>query len=101
MWRSHRRATFWTLRLSPIQSGSAGETSDLDGARLIVLAAGTNQKSGETRLDLLSRSAEIFAEIGPDGVGKSTLLGLIAGVKIIQSGEVVLFDKTIADKETL
>ena len=39
--------------------------------------------------------------IGPDGVGKSTLLGLIAGVKIIQSGEVVVFDKTIADKETL
>jgi ribosome-dependent ATPase len=39
--------------------------------------------------------------IGPDGVGKSTLLGLIAGVKVIQSGEVVVFDKTIANKETL
>ena len=39
--------------------------------------------------------------IGPDGVGKSTLLGLIAGVKTIQDGEVIVFDKTIADKATL
>ena len=39
--------------------------------------------------------------IGPDGVGKSTLLGLIAGVKKIQDGEVVVFDKSIADQETL
>ena len=39
--------------------------------------------------------------IGPDGVGKSTLLGLIAGVKKIQDGEIVVFDKTIADKATL
>ncbi|MBV8793858.1 MAG: ribosome-associated ATPase/putative transporter RbbA [Hyphomicrobiales bacterium] len=39
--------------------------------------------------------------IGPDGVGKSTLLGLIAGVKTIQQGEVLVFDKTIANKETL
>jgi ribosome-dependent ATPase len=39
--------------------------------------------------------------IGPDGVGKSTLLGLIAGVKTIQDGEVVVFDKPIADRATL
>src|SRR6202042_945476 len=37
--------------------------------------------------------------IGPDGVGKSTLLGLIAGVKKIQAGEVVVFNKTIANQE--
>jgi L-lactate dehydrogenase len=30
-----------------------------------VLAAGTNQRPGESRLDLLSRNAEIFAEIVP------------------------------------
>ena len=29
--------------------------------------------------------------IGPDGVGKSTLLSLIAGVKIIQQGSVIGF----------
>jgi L-lactate dehydrogenase len=43
----------------------AGEWADLDGARLVVLAAGTNQKPGESRLDLLSRNAEIFAGIVP------------------------------------
>ena len=32
----------------------AGEFADLDGARLVVLAAGTNQRPGESRLDLLS-----------------------------------------------
>ena len=43
----------------------AGESVDLAGARVAVLAAGTNQKPGESRLDLLSRNAEIFAEIVP------------------------------------
>jgi L-lactate dehydrogenase len=43
----------------------AGEFADLDGARLVVLAAGTNQWPGESRLDLLSRNAEIFSEIVP------------------------------------
>ena len=37
--------------------------------------------------------------IGPDGVGKSTLLSLIAGVKIIQSGIVQVFDRNMADKK--
>ena len=43
----------------------AGELADLAGARVVVLAAGTNQRPGESRLDLLSRNAEIFAEIVP------------------------------------
>ena len=36
--------------------------------------------------------------IGPDGVGKSTMLGLIAGVRIIQQGHVTVFDGDMADK---
>ena len=36
--------------------------------------------------------------IGPDGVGKSTLLGLIAGVRVIQQGHVRVFDGDMADK---
>ena len=36
--------------------------------------------------------------IGPDGVGKSTLLGLIAGAKIIQSGRVDVFTQNIAER---
>jgi ribosome-dependent ATPase len=35
--------------------------------------------------------------IGPDGVGKSTLLGIIAGVRRIQSGEVQVLGGNIAD----
>src|SRR5215510_7668757 len=36
--------------------------------------------------------------IGPDGVGKSTLLALIAGVRTIQRGRVTVFDGDMADK---
>jgi ribosome-dependent ATPase len=39
--------------------------------------------------------------IGPDGVGKSTLLALIAGVRKIQQGEVVVFDKDVGDLRNL
>ena len=44
---------------------SAGGAADLDGAQIVVLAAGASQRPGETRLDLLSRNAEIFADIVP------------------------------------
>lgn len=36
--------------------------------------------------------------IGPDGVGKSTLLSIIAGVKILQTGKVVVLEKDIQNK---
>ena len=36
--------------------------------------------------------------IGPDGVGKSTLLSLIAGVRKLQSGEVHVFGHNVAHK---
>ena len=39
--------------------------------------------------------------IGPDGVGKSTLLALIAGVRKIQQGEVAVFDKDVGDQRNL
>src|SRR4051812_10166680 len=35
--------------------------------------------------------------IGPDGVGKSTLLGLIAGVRKIQTGQVQVLEGDIAN----
>jgi ribosome-dependent ATPase len=38
------------------------------------------------------------AVIGPDGVGKSTLLGLIAGAKKIQDGQLVIFDGDVRKK---
>jgi len=42
-----------------------GEYADLQGARVVILAAGANQKPGETRLQLLERNAKIFGEIIP------------------------------------
>jgi L-lactate dehydrogenase len=43
----------------------AGDFAALHGAGIVVLAAGANQKPGETRLDLLARNAAIFNEIIP------------------------------------
>lgn len=41
----------------------------------------------------------IVGFIGPDGVGKSTLLSIIAGVRKIQSGSVEVFDGDIDNKK--
>ena len=37
--------------------------------------------------------------IGPDGVGKSTLLSIIAGIKILQQGNVNVLGLNVADKK--
>lgn len=42
---------------------TAGRFADLAGAAIVVIAAGANQKPGETRLELLDRNATIFGEI--------------------------------------
>ena len=39
--------------------------------------------------------------IGPDGVGKSTLLALISGVRTIQDGKVFVFDEDVANRAHL
>lgn len=44
---------------------SCGGYAQLTGARVVVVAAGVAQKPGETRLELLSRNAEVFAEVIP------------------------------------
>lgn len=41
----------------------AGDYADLAGARLVVLAAGVNQRPGETRLALLGRNAAVFRQV--------------------------------------
>jgi L-lactate dehydrogenase len=43
----------------------AGDYEDLKGCQVVVIAAGTGQRPGETRLDLLARNAAIFREIVP------------------------------------
>ncbi len=49
----------------------------------------------DVSLDLAS--GRIVGFIGPDGVGKSTLLGLVAGARQIQSGTVHVFAGDMAD----
>ena len=38
----------------------AGNYNDCKDARIVVIAAGANQKEGETRLDLLNKNSTIF-----------------------------------------
>ena len=53
----------------------------------------------DVSIDIPSRI--MVGVIGPDGVGKSSLLALIAGVRKIQQGEVVVFDKDVSDRGNL
>jgi ribosome-dependent ATPase len=39
--------------------------------------------------------------IGPDGVGKSTMLALISGVRTVQSGKVIVFDGDMTERSHL
>lgn len=47
----------------------SGDYADCEGAAITVIAAGTNQKPGETRLDLVRRNASIFGQIVPRVAG--------------------------------
>lgn len=44
----------------------AGDYADLAGCQIVVVTAGTSQKPGESRLDLLARNAEIFRSIADE-----------------------------------
>lgn len=43
----------------------AGRYGDLEGSKVVLICAGVNQKSGETRLQLLQRNAAVFADVVP------------------------------------
>src|SRR5215470_15873928 len=57
---------------------------------------GTTVALDDVTIEIPAR--RMIGVIGPDGVGKSTLLALIAGVRIIQQGRVTVFDGDMADK---
>jgi L-lactate dehydrogenase len=44
---------------------SAGDYTNLSGSKVVIITAGTAQKPGETRMELLSRNAAIFHQIIP------------------------------------
>ena len=78
------------------QSGSVNEWA--------VDLRGVSHKYGQTvalnDVSLQIKRCATVGLIGPDGVGKSTLLSLIAGVKIIQHGQVLVFDGNMAEKSS-
>ncbi len=45
---------------------SAGDYSDLNDSKVVIITAGAAQKPGETRLELLARNAAIFRQIVPE-----------------------------------
>jgi len=47
---------------------TAGNYSELAGAKVVVITAGASQRHGESRLDLLSRNAAVFRSIIPNVV---------------------------------
>jgi L-lactate dehydrogenase len=50
---------------TPNMSVTAGDYSDLNGARLVIVTAGAAQKPGQTRLDVLDQNVPIFKDIIP------------------------------------
>lgn len=46
----------------------AGDYSELNGCRVIIIAAGVNQKPGETRLQLLERNRAVFEQVVPEAL---------------------------------
>jgi len=52
-----------------------------------------------SEVDLDLPAGRVVGFIGPDGVGKSSLLGLIAGARAIQNGSVIVLDGDMADAE--
>ena len=68
---------------------------------IAVGAEGLTHRYGKTlAADDITRSfglGSATAVIGPDGVGKSTLLGLIAGVRRLQQGRLEVLGGTMAD----
>jgi L-lactate dehydrogenase len=43
----------------------AGDYQDLEGSRVVIMAAGVGQKPGETRIQLLERNAAVFRSVIP------------------------------------
>ncbi len=83
--------------------GSAASLEKIEGstARSVASVKKVTQRYGKaTALDEITLdfpSQKMIGLIGPDGVGKSTLLGIIAGVRKLQAGKVDVLGGNISD----
>jgi ribosome-dependent ATPase len=72
------------------------------GAPVVVIEEVTHRYGRVLALDRLSLEIPpgiMVGIVGPDGVGKSTLLGLVAGAKKMQAGKVTVLGGDIADAQ--
>ena len=66
----------------------------------IIVESVSHAYDGKPALDQVSLTlpmGKTVGLVGPDGVGKSTLLGLMAGVKKLQSGRLTVLGGDVAD----
>ncbi|PTL78114.1 ribosome-associated ATPase/putative transporter RbbA [Vitiosangium sp. GDMCC 1.1324] len=82
-------------------ASASPESSDRFGGKPVVsIKAVTHRYGSVVALDSISLdipSGIMVGVVGPDGVGKSTLLALVAGSKKMQQGTVTVLDGDIAD----
>lgn len=70
----------------------------MQAVRITNLSHSYGNKKALNNISLSIPIGRTVALIGPDGVGKSTLLSLIAGVKILQQGEIHVFNQDLRQK---
>ena len=67
----------------------------------VVTLRGVSQRYGATvaleDIDLEVPAARMVGLIGPDGVGKSSLMALVAGARAVQQGQVMVLGGDMAD----
>ncbi len=75
-----------------VNDGGARAAASSDGGSCAVRVRGLAQRYGKTvaldRIDLEVPVGRMVGLIGPDGVGKSSLLALLAGARAVQEGSV-------------
>jgi len=76
--------------------------AEKDGGPIVASVAGVSHAYGKTKaladISLDIPAGLITGFIGPDGVGKSTLLGLLSGARKLQSGSVHVLQGDMSDK---
>lgn len=81
---------------------SSAPRPDAADAAPVVRLAGVRLRYGKTLalrgIDLAIPAGRMVGLIGPDGMGKSSLLSLIAGARAIQEGEVEVLGGSMADR---